>query len=300
MVRVQLLELWLPGHTARRTTLVRDRRPKTSARSSCDERLIHTTHCRMKCADSLDLAPPDPHIDCMMCTVNMGADRSSGGREALEVSPIGALVDALGGPGLSGVPADTRAEWYETLTRAALAIDDLSCAERWAELAQAAVEREESGGDRAFATLAAAHVAAASGRHDSAGAHARLAASMFTAAGRRHDAHRAQLVEAAVQPRPNPRKPLDVVVPLQEIGRLTKRTSERLDLVRLTRREWEVAELVADGLSNRAIAAELVLSVRTVERHLARMFTKLDIGSRARLAALVVAFHAGDDPQTAV
>ncbi|MGN9907670.1 helix-turn-helix domain-containing protein [Phytohabitans sp. LJ34] len=56
---------------------------------------------------------------------------------------------------------------------------------------------------------------------------------------------------------------------------------------RLTRREWQVAELVAEGHTNRQIGGQLFLSVKTVERHLARIFDKLDITARAKLAAMV-------------
>ncbi|WP_217567219.1 LuxR C-terminal-related transcriptional regulator [Streptomyces sp. GbtcB7] len=53
----------------------------------------------------------------------------------------------------------------------------------------------------------------------------------------------------------------------------------------LTRREREVAALVAQGMSNRRIAAELVLSPRTVDGHVERIRTKLGFGSRAEIAA---------------
>jgi DNA-binding CsgD family transcriptional regulator len=53
---------------------------------------------------------------------------------------------------------------------------------------------------------------------------------------------------------------------------------------RLTRREREVALLVADGLSNKDIAARLVLSERTVESHVASILTKLDCTSRTQIA----------------
>lgn len=55
----------------------------------------------------------------------------------------------------------------------------------------------------------------------------------------------------------------------------------------LSKREMEVAELVAEGNSNRAIAERLVLSERTVENHIASMFTKLSVRSRAEIAAFV-------------
>lgn len=58
-------------------------------------------------------------------------------------------------------------------------------------------------------------------------------------------------------------------------------------LVTLTRREREIAELVAAGLTSQAIATELYLSRRTVESHLTRVFRKTAVSSRAALASLV-------------
>jgi DNA-binding CsgD family transcriptional regulator len=57
------------------------------------------------------------------------------------------------------------------------------------------------------------------------------------------------------------------------------------DLPGLTVQELRVARLVASGLSNREAAAQLYLSPRTVEYHLASVFTKLGVGSRHQLAA---------------
>ncbi|HYQ83606.1 MAG TPA: response regulator transcription factor, partial [Rubrobacter sp.] len=53
----------------------------------------------------------------------------------------------------------------------------------------------------------------------------------------------------------------------------------------LTRREEEVAALVAQGLSNRQIASELHLSERTVENHVSKILRKLRLASRAEIAA---------------
>lgn len=55
----------------------------------------------------------------------------------------------------------------------------------------------------------------------------------------------------------------------------------------LTRRERQVAELVAEGLSNKEIAERLVIAVRTAEGHVERILQKLGFSSRARIAAWV-------------
>ena len=54
----------------------------------------------------------------------------------------------------------------------------------------------------------------------------------------------------------------------------------------LTAREREVAGLVAEGLTNRDIAARLVVSKRTVDAHLEHILSKLGYSSRVQVAAL--------------
>ena len=57
------------------------------------------------------------------------------------------------------------------------------------------------------------------------------------------------------------------------------------DLSELSRREHEVLELVAAGLSNEEIAERLFLSTRTVERHLSNIYSKLRLSGKAARAA---------------
>jgi DNA-binding CsgD family transcriptional regulator len=59
----------------------------------------------------------------------------------------------------------------------------------------------------------------------------------------------------------------------------------------LTPRESEVLRLVAEGKTNRAIAEQLVLSEKTVARHLANIFNKLGVDNRA--GATAWAYHSG-------
>ncbi|MEZ4613456.1 MAG: helix-turn-helix transcriptional regulator [Caldilineaceae bacterium] len=66
---------------------------------------------------------------------------------------------------------------------------------------------------------------------------------------------------------------------------LSDRRQAKLAYDGLTAREREVAALVAQGLSNRAIAEALTLSERTAERHVANIMAKLGCNSRAQIAA---------------
>ncbi|MDP9372345.1 MAG: helix-turn-helix transcriptional regulator, partial [Chloroflexota bacterium] len=56
----------------------------------------------------------------------------------------------------------------------------------------------------------------------------------------------------------------------------------------LTRREREVAALIARGLTNRQIAAALIVGERTVDTHAANILRKLNFATRAQVAAWAV------------
>jgi DNA-binding NarL/FixJ family response regulator len=73
------------------------------------------------------------------------------------------------------------------------------------------------------------------------------------------------------------------------IPRLTRRESRQP--VQLTERELEVLSLVAQGLSNAAIAEALFVSVHTVRNHVANLSSKL--GAHSKLEALTIALREG-------
>jgi len=52
----------------------------------------------------------------------------------------------------------------------------------------------------------------------------------------------------------------------------------------LTRRQLEIARLIADDLSNKQIATKLFLSERTVETHITNILNKLGLNSRVQLS----------------
>jgi DNA-binding NarL/FixJ family response regulator len=64
-----------------------------------------------------------------------------------------------------------------------------------------------------------------------------------------------------------------------------RRTPEARD--ELTPQELEIAQMAADGMTNREIGERLYLSHRTVGSHLYRIFPKLDVTSRAELGRVL-------------
>jgi DNA-binding CsgD family transcriptional regulator len=66
----------------------------------------------------------------------------------------------------------------------------------------------------------------------------------------------------------------------------TARKRDPSTLLQLTAQELQVARLVAEGMSNKEVAARLFLSPRTIDAHLRSVFSKLGITSRTQLARL--------------
>ncbi len=67
--------------------------------------------------------------------------------------------------------------------------------------------------------------------------------------------------------------------------------TDQAKLDELTRREWEVFELVARGLSNREIAAALVVEESTIRTHVKRILMKLEL--RDRVQVVIFAYETG-------
>jgi DNA-binding NarL/FixJ family response regulator len=121
---------------------------------------------------------------------------------------------------------------------------------------------------RALLTAGLAHEEA--GRADLARARLREATDTFHACGA------AALAAQAVREQ----RRLGVRVPAPA-------TAGRTGSHGLSPRELEIAMLVTQGFTNQKIAAELYLSVRTVETHLSRVFAKLGVTSRTGVAAML-------------
>jgi DNA-binding NarL/FixJ family response regulator len=104
-------------------------------------------------------------------------------------------------------------------------------------------------------------------------------------------------------------KPVDPGELVARLRRLVDRSrtngnapSSNGKLESLTEREREVLDLLADGLTQEAIAVQLVISPKTVATHIQRILGKLEVRSRAQAVALVlreerdVNGHAAEEP----
>ena len=78
---------------------------------------------------------------------------------------------------------------------------------------------------------------------------------------------------------------------------LIRRDAARQQIRRLSRRELQVVDLVAQGLANKSIAQELTISVKTIEKHRANAARKLSVNSTADLVRISVL---ADHPQQVV
>jgi DNA-binding NarL/FixJ family response regulator len=66
------------------------------------------------------------------------------------------------------------------------------------------------------------------------------------------------------------------------------RPAKRTSTMTLSKREVEIAELVAQGLSNKEIATRAFLSERTIETHVSNILDKLGVNSRVEISSWVV------------
>jgi DNA-binding NarL/FixJ family response regulator len=223
------------------------------------------------------------------------------------------LLASAGGQELSLIPDGWRANYFELLTRCWLALDrpdeaaqaaaraestaaslGLPLADAMSHRASAAVALYQgdsrAAADRAFAALAAAEEIGA--RVDAATART-LAGRALAQAG---DAERAvsELERAAQQ--------LDACGAVryrnqaeQELRRLGRhpyrrtrpRSVDGTGIETLTKREAQIAQLVMNRDTNTEIAAQLCLSVKTIESHMRNIFRKLDVSSRVEVARAV-------------
>jgi DNA-binding CsgD family transcriptional regulator len=222
------------------------------------------------------------------------------------------LLEGVGGRDIPLVERAFRPHIHEVLTRIELAAGNTAAAGRWAEQAAACAAGTGLHGRSSEAARAAAGVALASGNGAGAATHAGAAVEHAAAAGLPIDEARARILLAralaetdrddAIRELELARESLDsmgasryrdeAAAELRRLGRRVarpKRSSADMGegVAALSPREVEVAGLVAEGRTNKQIAAELFLSEKTIEKHIARIFDKLDVSARAQVAAAI-------------
>ena len=224
------------------------------------------------------------------------------------------VFEMCGGEELTRMMRACRVIVYEALTQVDLALDRPEAAKHWAAAAMATTHGGALAVEFAFAARAQALVLAAAGDHGAAAELALSAAEGAEAAGSPVEASRCLILAGRTLAQVGER---DRAVALleqaeerltfsgafgfrdqaqKELRRLGRRVTRRAGPLRLddglralTERERELAVLVAQGLTNRQIAASAYLSEKTVERHLSHIFAKLGVSGRAGLAAIVAA-----------
>jgi DNA-binding NarL/FixJ family response regulator len=178
------------------------------------------------------------------------------------------------------------------MVRAAVAGGDKASARRAAEEIAAIAAACPNAPLRAAALLAEGRVATAAGEATACPL-LEDAADLFEGSGARYDAalarlELASLLRVAGRDGPAAKAEARARKELEELG-------ARMPEARvggLSAREAEVLRLVARGLSNDDIARELVLSVRTVERHVANLYAKIGASGRTGRAIATAWAHA--------
>lgn len=256
--------------------------------------------------ESVGLAPDDSLISAT-CAAHLGMALTEAGewQEAVQV-----ILAPAGGSELSSIFAVHRPMVCESLVHAEIELGHLSRAQAHARQALAVAQRLSSPMTRAFADRAAARVLLAEG--DALGAAARAVASADVAAAVHApvEAGRSRLLagralaaagdrgRAAEQLRAGEiglaacgaeRLRQECVRELRRIGRRVAHAGSRGDSTArgpsaLSGREREVAALIGDRMTNREIAARLVLSEKTIESHVRSLFVKLGVTSRREIA----------------
>ena len=236
------------------------------------------------------LEAADGHILAPLVRASLALDRGDAATATHEAErslrrlPAGGLTD--------------RTPALEILVRARLAAGDAQAAREAAEQLRAIASTARTGASAAAASFAEGLLAAAAADWEAARPAFEDAVDLYARSGGRWEAAQArrQLARAlrAVghdQAAEREARAADEV--LRALGAQHAPADETAP-AGLTAREVEVLRLVARGRSNQQIADELVLSVRTVERHIANIYDKIGASGRAaRAAAASYALAAG-------
>jgi DNA-binding NarL/FixJ family response regulator len=218
------------------------------------------------------------------------------------------ILLALGGPDLPAIELAYRPYFYDLLTAAEAALGRREHGAAWARAASATA----AGLGLPGRDGAALHAAALGARDPAAGAKLALRAAAKLALAHPIEAARARtLAGQQLGTAGDPDRALqelqqatDELTALgaahyaaqairerrrlgEHLARGGRRATTLTGVASLSDREHDVAQLVQQRLTNREIAERLVLSEKTVERHLSRIFVKLDARSRVEVARML-------------
>lgn len=226
---------------------------------------------------------------------------------------IATVTESAGGEDLPLVPGGWRANYFEAVTRSRLALGDSEGARRSAAGAAEVAERTGTTFSRAMAARAAAAVALDEGNAQRATEQALLAAAECDAIDARVEAAISRILagralgaaarqDEAIAMLERAARELEAYGAVrfrqeaeQELRKLGHRIHRRsapgktsgAGVEALSQREAEIAALVTDRRTNPEIAAELFLSVKTIETHMRNIFRKLDVSSRVEVARVM-------------
>lgn len=226
------------------------------------------------------------------------------------------LLRTITGANRSTTTQALRAMWYSTAAQAEMALGDTAAARDWAAHAAEAAQAVGLPGQSGYAALAMACV-----RHDDP----RAATELFSAAAESFAAGGLVLAESRVRlllgralaATDRLDDAIDSVGCAKRIAdahgaghlsRLAVNAQRQIGARRprqgghstpygaLSEQERRICQLVARGLSNRDIASNLFVSVKTVEAHLTRIFRKLQVSSRAAVVGALSSAHTDIGP----
>jgi DNA-binding NarL/FixJ family response regulator len=183
-----------------------------------------------------------------------------------------------------------RAPALEILVRARLATGEREAAQEAADDLRAIASSARTAASAAAASFADGLIAVADGAWESARPSLEDAVDLYARAGGRWEAAQARrelarTLRALGHHEAAEREARAADDALRTLGARPAATDAAAAPAGLTARELEVLRLVARGRSNQEIAAELVLSIRTVERHIANIYDKIGASGRAARAA---------------
>ena len=228
-----------------------------------------------------------------------------------EVDRSLAAFRAVGAPDFPSIEPGRRAWLYTALARAELIRGDREAAKGWVARSEQTVDGLGLPLAEAWLLHARAAIALEDGDHEASAALAldaaaraesvdaplpaarcRTLAGVALAAAGRRDEGVAELTRAESE-----LSQLGAARYRDEAARELRRLGERVSarqrrgggegLDALSGRERQIAELVAEGRTNREIGAEVFLSEKTIEGHLTRIFAKLGVTSRVEVAEAV-------------